>query len=163
MRILIAVEDKVYTEAIAQFLRDQQRWNEDVEFRIIHVIEPLHPSAFRAYSEEFLKNYKEERERAGRALLLSIDTSLRQQYPAAQIGTEVLEGHPKEVIVATGKDWNADLIVVGSHGRTGLTQFFLGSVSMSVLSAAPCAVMIVKLPGQQEKGKESEKETVAAK
>ena len=146
MKILVAVEDTEFTAAIANFLCTQQRWNEEVEFKIIHVVEPLHPCAFKAYSDEFLKSYTEERRRAGKSLIMSIGTQLRQQYPAARISEEVLNGHVKEVIIETAKDWNADLIVVGSHGRVGVSHFLLGSVSMSVLSAAPCAVMIVKLP-----------------
>lgn len=159
MKILIAVEDKEFTAAISDFLCTQQRWNEHVEFKIIHVVEPLHPGAFRAYSDEFLKSYAEERERSGRSLIMSIGNDLKQQYPSAQFSEEVLNGHVKEVIIDTARDWNADLIVVGSHGRRGVSQFLLGSVSMSVLSTAPCAVMIVKLPPTKDTEKEAEKET----
>jgi nucleotide-binding universal stress UspA family protein len=55
-------------------------------------------------------------------------------------------GRPKEAIVDTAEQWPADLIVMGSHGRHGVGRFLLGSVSLSVLSQAPCSVAIVKLP-----------------
>jgi len=43
-------------------------------------------------------------------------------------------------------DWNADLIMMGRRGRSGIAEFFLGSVSNYVLHHAPCSVQIVHLP-----------------
>ncbi len=148
MKILIAVEDKQFTDAIAEFVCNRQTWSDETEFRIIHVVEPLllGPVGFGAYPADVLANYVEERHRAGRSLVLSIGTEIRQHYPSAPITEQVLDGHPKQVIIDTATSWKADLIVVGSHGRSGLSKFLLGSVSMSVLSIAPCSVLIVKLP-----------------
>ncbi len=159
MKILIAVEDKQYTNAIAQFVCTHGTWPGEPEFRIINVVEPLYMGAITGYSNEILLSYAQERQRAGLSLVLSIGTQLKQQYPCAKVQEEVLEGHPKEVIVDTAKSWNADLIIVGSHGRSGISQFLLGSVSMSVLSVAPCSVMIVKLP--HEPSPERAKETAS--
>jgi nucleotide-binding universal stress UspA family protein len=54
------------------------------------------------------------------------------------------EGSPAEQIVATAKEWGADLIVMGSHGRSGVTRLFLGSVADKVLRSATCPVLLVK-------------------
>lgn len=53
-------------------------------------------------------------------------------------------GVPHEVIRSVALEEKADLIVVGSHGRTGLQRFLLGSVSEHVLSEAPCSVLIAR-------------------
>ena len=53
------------------------------------------------------------------------------------------EGDPKELIVATARDWQADLIVIASHSRTGFSRFLMGSVAESVLRASPCPVLII--------------------
>jgi len=53
-------------------------------------------------------------------------------------------GIPKVVIIDDAKKWGADLIVVGSHGRTGLDRFLLGSVSEAVARHAACSVEIVR-------------------
>ena len=58
---------------------------------------------------------------------------------------EVLHGRPDEVIVQAAAGKNADLIVVGSHGRTGLARAMLGSVSERVLDTAAVPVLVVKV------------------
>jgi nucleotide-binding universal stress UspA family protein/uncharacterized membrane protein YfcA len=56
----------------------------------------------------------------------------------------VLEGRPDEMIIAVAKERNADLIVTGSHGRTGLERILLGSTTERILNDASCAVLVVK-------------------
>ena len=56
----------------------------------------------------------------------------------------VWEGDPGEAIVAAAHSENADLIVVGSHGRSGVSRFFIGSVSDFVVRHAHCPVMVVR-------------------
>ena len=53
-------------------------------------------------------------------------------------------GHPADAICRYAKDHDVDLIVMGSHGRSGLMRAVLGSVSHSVVNTAPCAVTIVR-------------------
>jgi nucleotide-binding universal stress UspA family protein len=58
-------------------------------------------------------------------------------------------GHPGGEIVKAAETLGTDLVVVGSHGRTGIKRYLLGSVSAAVLEYAPCSVLIVKgAPGQ---------------
>lgn len=56
----------------------------------------------------------------------------------------VWEGDPGEAIVAAADSENADLIVVGSHGRSGVSRFLIGSVSDFVVRHAHCPVMVVR-------------------
>ena len=55
-----------------------------------------------------------------------------------------LWGHPADQICDYAADHDADMIVMGSHGRTGVKRALLGSVCHSVANRAPCAVTIVK-------------------
>jgi nucleotide-binding universal stress UspA family protein/uncharacterized membrane protein YfcA len=57
---------------------------------------------------------------------------------------KVLSGNPAEVILEFAQAKGADLIVMGSHGRTGLDKVLMGSVSDRVISGADCAVLVVK-------------------
>jgi nucleotide-binding universal stress UspA family protein len=59
-------------------------------------------------------------------------------------GDSIPLGEPRGVILDTAKDWRADLIVVGSHGKRGLDRFLLGSVSESVAIHATCSVQVVR-------------------
>jgi universal stress protein A len=56
------------------------------------------------------------------------------------------EGVPATVIVDVAREIHAGLIVMGTHGRTGLTRLLLGSVAEKVLRKAACPVLTVKLP-----------------
>jgi nucleotide-binding universal stress UspA family protein len=54
-------------------------------------------------------------------------------------------GTPAEAIVDYARDHNCDLIVIGTHGRTGLTHMLMGSVAEKVVRLAECPVMVVGL------------------
>lgn len=67
------------------------------------------------------------------------------QAIAAGVTTECTQpmGSPGREICALAQAWEADLIVVGSHGRKGISELFLGSVSNYVMHHAPCSVLVV--------------------
>lgn len=56
----------------------------------------------------------------------------------------VMSGKPADAIVEAARDKKADLIIVGSHGRTGLDKLLMGSVAERVIVLSPCAVLVVK-------------------
>jgi nucleotide-binding universal stress UspA family protein len=58
--------------------------------------------------------------------------------------TLLLDGVAHEAIARAAKSKKADLIVIGTHGRTGLAKFFLGSVASRVVAAASCPVLTVR-------------------
>jgi len=72
----------------------------------------------------------------------------KMEAEAAQQGvtleTVVLRGKPYEAIVKAAQAKQADLIVLGSHGRTGLRRLLMGSVAERVIGQAKCAVLVVK-------------------
>jgi nucleotide-binding universal stress UspA family protein len=59
------------------------------------------------------------------------------------------EGDPKSMIAHYAKEWEADLIVVGSCDKSRLETFFVGSVSQSVVAHAPCSVLVAKARAPQ--------------
>ncbi|HEY7494367.1 MAG TPA: universal stress protein [Candidatus Tectomicrobia bacterium] len=58
--------------------------------------------------------------------------------------TVVVHGVPFDEIVQTAKTKNINLIIMGSHGRTGLGRLFLGSVAEKVVRLAPCPVLVTR-------------------
>jgi nucleotide-binding universal stress UspA family protein len=73
----------------------------------------------------------------------------RARQEASKQGVEtqgaVLEGaHPAHAIVKRAEKDDADMIVVGSRGRTGIRRMVLGSVAESVVRHAPCTVVVVR-------------------
>lgn len=62
-----------------------------------------------------------------------------------EVETKLLEGQVVHTEIANAaRDTKADLIVIGSHGRTGIKKFFLGSVAQSVLGASDIPVLVVR-------------------
>jgi universal stress protein A len=74
-------------------------------------------------------------------------TQLRDLMPAAFHGTweaDVAAGPPAETIVRVAQERGADLIVMGTHGRTGLRHALIGSVAEKVVRLAPCPVLVTR-------------------
>lgn len=69
--------------------------------------------------------------------------SYQKSLPCAS-QLEIVTGDPAEEIVRLAKIYDADLIVLGSRGLTGLKRILLGSVSSQIVEDAPCSVLVVK-------------------
>jgi UDP-N-acetylmuramate-alanine ligase len=83
--------------------------------------------------------------------LKKLSAELEENFKAENISNEVIVGDPRESILQTAATAKADLIVMGSHGRTGLTKLFIGSVSQAIAGHAPCSVAVIR--GVVPKGK----------
>lgn len=97
----------------------------------------LHGDAVAAY----LQQWKQVEE-----LGLKNLQSLAKQARDVGVEVEFMQklGAPGRVICSIAHTWGADLIVVGCHGRTGISELVLGSVSNYVLHHAPCSVLTVR-------------------
>ena len=74
-----------------------------------------------------------------------LDALIRKAKAAGARATGLLvEGIAHERIAQAARSKKADVLVVGTHGRTGLSRFFLGSVASRVLALAPCPVLTVR-------------------
>lgn len=74
----------------------------------------------------------------------TLDTALARAEVAPPPWSFLKEGQPASEIVAAAKEWGSDLIVIGTHGRTGLRRVVLGSVAQAVVHEAPCPVLLVR-------------------
>lgn len=82
---------------------------------------------------------------------------LEERTPRAAVEPRVRTGSAVHAIVDEAWEWGADLLVLGTHARTGLAGFLLGSVAKGVLRRAPCSVLVVPpRPPAAENGAESE-------
>lgn len=69
---------------------------------------------------------------------------LAKQYAPLKIETVLRTGDPRDLIVSTAADIGADLIVMGTHGRRGVSRALLGSVAEGVLRHAHCPVLTIR-------------------
>lgn len=68
------------------------------------------------------------------------------QAKSVEIITDVRKGTPYEGILSEQKDKEIDLIVMSSHGKTGLLNYLMGSVADKVIRNAACSVLLVRNP-----------------
>jgi nucleotide-binding universal stress UspA family protein len=148
MRVLLAVDESDISAAAAKAMA-ARRWPAESEFCVMSVVD-LAPSFLQAaFEPAFIdpKGMEEMRELAVQRAQNAI-TGARQALAGAGLRTSehlsVLLEEPKKAILDQAKEWHADLIVVGSHGRRGFQRFMLGSVSEAVAMHANCSVEIVR-------------------
>jgi nucleotide-binding universal stress UspA family protein len=65
-------------------------------------------------------------------------------YRGGEIARHIRKGHPVTEIISVAREKEVDLIVMGTHGRSGLSHPFMGSVAERVVRKAPCPVLTVK-------------------
>jgi nucleotide-binding universal stress UspA family protein len=157
MRILIGYDGSECADAALDDLM-QAGLPADVEAHILSVAEvwlpPPPPSSYEvieqareARSQADLEHrYARECQAAKDTLALAERARQRVQinFPGWRVTADASCGSPAWELVATADEWKPDLIVVGSHGRTALGRFVLGSVSQRVLAEARCSVRIAR-------------------
>jgi nucleotide-binding universal stress UspA family protein len=142
MKILLAIDGSAPSQvAIEEVVH--RPWPSPSTVRILSVIQPFTPPATEivlaaATFEEIQRRQAEDAEQ------LTRQAAKRITAQELSVETAVREGDPRTTIVDDAHEWQADLIVVGSHGRTGLTRLVMGSVAQAVVAHAPCSVEVVK-------------------
>lgn len=104
---------------------------------LLHVIEPFSPSIL-ANTAELQRDIKA----IAHKRLITLADATKKIW--SRTGRELRSGHPVATILALAKRVNADLIVMGTHGRTGFRRTLIGSVAERVVRLAPCSVLIVR-------------------
>ena len=75
----------------------------------------------------------------------ALDALAQRKCMKAAIGRQLLRtGDARDVIIAAAKELGVDLIVMGTHGRRGVSRALLGSVTETVVRSAPCPVLTVR-------------------
>ena len=88
------------------------------------------------------------------AALTTMLEQVKPDDPQVRHEHRLIVGNPADKIVAVAKEEQADLIVMGTHGRTGLVRLLFGSVAEAVVRRAPCPVLTFKGP-ELPKGSEN--------
>ena len=135
-RILIAIDGEPLAAHAAE-LGIELASALEAEIAFVHAIEPGLVQATGITPGDLTA----EAERDGRRLM----DGFCQLVPQTHAPLEFIHvGKPAHEIVRTAKDWPADLIVIGSHGRHGLQRALLGSVAEAVMRHSPCPVLVIR-------------------
>lgn len=147
MKILIAVDDSPWSQAAMDYVK-KATWPKGSEMIVLSVARPAMvaytlvdaPGAGATFSQEL---YEEQ-------LKYHEEVAARYERQVHDLGfksrSAVMAGDPREAILTTAAQEAVDLIVVGSHGRSGVSKLVMGSVASHVVTHAPCNVLVVKLP-----------------
>ena len=145
MKILLASDASKYSEVAARTINTEFR-AQGTEVLVLQVVPTavygVPPQMAQGYAPELQDQLKQASESVER-----IAETLRKAGFKAE--SRVLENEIRTAILDAARDWNADLIVLGSHGEKGLRKFLMGSVAESVAHHAQCSVLIVRRPEEQ--------------
>jgi nucleotide-binding universal stress UspA family protein len=146
MKLLLANDGSTFSAAATQAVIAEVK-REAAEIRALHVVDTrkeLLPEMTALDAE--VMNAPALR-RSAEALVEATAELLRAE--GLKTTAVVVWGDPRSKIIEVAKEWGADLIVLGSHGRTGPECIMMGSVSDAVAHHAPCSVEIVRVPKGQ--------------
>jgi universal stress protein A len=142
-RILHATD---YSKASARALAEAVALTKQnrAELLVLHVIDPVTPYAVGddiGGAELYLKLEETAKQEAQTSMKKLVDKLQKLRVRAKSI---LVRGSAHEQIVKTAKNRRANLIVIGTHGRTGLSRLLMGSVANQVVSTAHCPVLTVR-------------------
>ena len=150
MKILLAVDESPCSEEAIKEVA-ARTWPPDTTVRVLHVVGKFVPPAAELWYDAGgnLERAREEVKTREAEMLDGVAEKLRSS--GLTVETMVRDGDPRTRIVDEAREWSADLIVVGSHGYTGLKRLLLGSVAQAVVDHAPCSVKVVHKKQTEEK------------
>ena len=147
MKIMIGVDDSPCSQAALEFV-GKLSWPADTEVTIVSsVVMPTCASTamFTPASMQF-ENWLDELTKFHQEVVARDEKMLR--HAGLKVASRVLQGDAREALVEQATKDHVDLLVVGSHGRTGLDRLLMGSVASHVVTHAPCSVLVVKPSGR---------------
>jgi nucleotide-binding universal stress UspA family protein len=143
MKVLLAIDNSDYSaDAIKEVAK--RPWPQKTIVRLLSVVEPLPPPAAELWYDASGSLERARQELTKRATKLTKKTCETLKGKGLKVESAVREGDARSAIVDEARKWSADLIVLGSHGYSGIKRLLLGSVAYSVASHAPCSVEIVR-------------------
>ncbi|MFB6084099.1 MAG: universal stress protein [Halorientalis sp.] len=142
-RVLVPLDDSPLSDRALEFALDE--YADDATITVLHVLDFVE-AGYGAPMEGMLPGYWEdwyEREEENAEQLFEEAQATADEYGVA-LETETTMGKPARSIVEFADTEGLDHIVMGSHGRSGVSRILLGSVAETVLRRAHCPVTIVR-------------------
>jgi universal stress protein A len=135
MRILVAVDLSPVSEPLVRFAAElASRVSGDLV--LVHAYSPGDAATALEEAGLYLDRYIEHLR--GEVNYLLMKTGVR-----GNSRIDIIEGNPLDAILTVASRDSADLIVMGTHGRSGLPRLLVGSVAEGVLRKAPCPVIVI--------------------
>lgn len=119
------------------------------EVILLHVVQPMRSSVTTEPHTGFdIFAYQESIKESARKALENV--TRERLAKAGKVRPVIIEGEPAEEIIKVAADEKVNLIVTATHGRSGWQRFVFGSVAEKVIRLAPCAVLTIRAPQEDE-------------
>ncbi len=136
MKILVALDGSDCSRSVIDHCLGSV-FDEDTQLKLISVVDFFEPLPA-------LEGIKEAEIESARKHLVKEAGRLMERFPSLNVSYRVLDGYIKSKIMEEARDWRADLIMLGSHGRRGIEKLLLGSISLAILNHAAIPVRVVR-------------------
>ncbi|MEH7113979.1 universal stress protein [Neobacillus niacini] len=140
-RIVVAYDHSELSKKALKMAMNLAKQDNIIQLYVVTVMQPIRPLPYSTYGYALAIN-RESQDKEFQAIRDEIELELKELPNKSKI--VLLEGLPGQMIVEFVKEYDGDLVVMGSRGLSGLKELFLGSVSHFVVQKAPCPVFIVK-------------------
>jgi nucleotide-binding universal stress UspA family protein len=139
MKILVAIDSSASSHAVISAI-GARRWPTGTTARVLNVVGSV--SVYVGITDPDIEPLPSAETVAANALVKSaVDQLAARRVESSWV---VTAGDPAAAIVDYAREWGPDFVFMGSHGHSGLTRFFLGSVAKTVLRHAPCSVGVLR-------------------
>ncbi len=142
-RILVPIDGSVTSErALQEAIKLADR---ATRFRLVYVLEEIHSLGTEGYDFIDYDALQQAMRQSGERTLAQAAEKVRQSGSMAETSLVEKSGERiASVIEAEAKHWQAELIVIGTHGRSGLSRLLLGSVAEGVVRIASVPVLLIR-------------------
>jgi nucleotide-binding universal stress UspA family protein len=144
MKVLVGVDDSSFSRAAIEMVK-RGPWAQ-AEFIVASASPPIWPGPDQVIAADAVAELNRSQEAYHTETAQAAAKTL--QSAGLKATAKLLSGDPRRALLDEACHEKVDLIVVGSHGRSGVAKLVLGSVTSHIVTHAPCSVLVVRPPAQ---------------
>lgn len=144
-KIMVPLDGSKLAECVIPHVQTLAQGSEVKEIVLVRVVEPFYPRGDFVLEESQIKKLEADHKAAAADYLKNL--SARLKFNAIKISWEVLFGPVPESLAEYAEKNQIDLIVIATHGRSGVSRWVWGSVADRILRSSCTPVLMVRAPG----------------
>jgi len=141
MKVLIGIDDSPHSDAVVDHVTGSA-WPKATKFVVLSAAAPIFLGAGEAAAGDAIGRLIGQQEEYHREIAERAAGRLREAGLTAE--ARMVSEDPRAALLNAARSEHSDLVIVGSHGRTGIKKLLLGSVASHVVTHAPCSVLVVR-------------------
>ncbi|HEY8563442.1 MAG TPA: universal stress protein [Pyrinomonadaceae bacterium] len=148
MRVLITTDGSDFSRAAVEKCCELVVKPDDTAIKIVSVYELTLPLDVFPAPTDFSERLESSARAQAEEFAAQAAALIRERFPDSNIDltTQIAIGSPEQILIEEAREWSADLVVVGSHGRGFWGRMLLGSTTDALVHHAPCSVLVVRKP-----------------